>query len=115
MNPLIQILLVRKQKADALPVEIRNKYAEEYNRIIAELAQCGLSYPLPVWDEQINSEILSIIFRDMAQKYEMPQHKPFVNWIHDQVIHEIDASFGAMDPERLFICIQTVNMQLSKI
>lgn len=109
----IQTLLTRKAKADALPPEIRKKYAEDYNRIVSEIVQYGLTRELQAWDDQINSEILSLTLRDMASKYE--HKKPYVEWMCQGLIPEVDESFKERDQGRFFKCIQVARAQLNNV
>jgi len=111
--PEIQTLLTRKAKADALPPEIRQKYAENYNRVVADLAHYGLDHQLPHWDEEVNSLVLSITLWDMGQKY--PNKKPYVEWMCAAMIPEVDESFRARDQVRFERCIQTTRKQLGNV
>ena len=113
MNPEIQALLTSKATADALSPEIRQKHAERYNQIIADIANYGLSNPLPTWDEQVNSLILSITFWDMGQKY--VTKKPYVEWMCAAMIPEVDESFQAKDQGRFERCIQVARKQLGNV
>ena len=111
--PQIQALLIRKRKADDLPAEIRSKYIEEYNSILAELVQYALVYPLQLWDEEINSFIVRWIFQTMAEQYE--RTKPYIEWMCQSLIPEVDESFRVRDPERFYKCVQMARQQLSKV
>jgi len=111
--PEIQTLITRKQKADALAPEIRQKYAEKYNQVVAELAHYGLDHSLPHWDEEVNSLILLITFWDMGQKY--LSKGPYVEWMCAAMIPEVDESFQARDQSRFERCTQTARKQLGNV
>lgn len=113
MNPEIQALLTRKAKADALSPEIRSKYAEEYQNIVADLAQHSLDHPLPTWDEEINSGVLSITLWDMGQKY--AHKKPYIEWMCQGLIPEVDESFRVQDQGRFSKCIQVARKQIRNV
>ena len=110
---MIQQLLTRKATADALPPEIRSKYLEEYNQVISQIVEYGLNYPLPTWDYDINSEILSITLREIASKYE--NKKPYVEWMCQSLVPEIDVSFRERDQNRFHKCIQTARQQIRNV
>ena len=74
----IQQLLIRKATADAQPPEIRQQYAGHYNLIVSRIVEYGLIYPLPTWDFEINSEILSVMLIQMSAKYE--NKKAYIEW-----------------------------------
>lgn len=112
-NPQIQALLTRKAKADALSPEIRQKYAEDYQNIVFELAKHAVSYSLPTWDEQVNSVIVRSIFRIMGQKYD--HKKPYIEWMCQSLIPEVDESFRVQDQARFFKCIQVARKQLGNV
>lgn len=115
MDLQIQHLLARKQKADSLPVEVRIQYAEEYANIVFELAMYAMVHPMPYWDEIVNDAVLQFVLRIFAEKYEPQENRPFVSWVFDQAVNEIDASYHTGDQTRFFNCIQGVGMQLSKV
>jgi len=113
INPEIQALLTSKATADALPLEIRQKYAEKYNWVVAGIVQYGLSYPLPNWDEEVNSEILRYTLWDMSQKY--AHKKPYIEWMCQSCIPEVDVSFMERDQGRFYKCIQVARKQLGNV
>jgi len=113
LNPQIQALLTRKSKADSLPPEIRQKYAEGYNRVITEIARFGFDHQLPNWDEEVNSLILSITLWDMGQKYD--HKKPYIEWMCQGLIPEVDESFRVRDQGRFYQCIQVARKQLGNV
>jgi len=115
LDQKIQYLLARKQKADSLPPEIRNQYKDDYSQIVFEIAKYAITNLLPYWDEQVNDVILESLLRAMAQKYEIYENRPFVSWVFDQVVSEIDASYHFKDQARFFNCIQNAGMQLKKL
>jgi len=110
---MIQQLLARKAKADALSPEIRLKYADEYNQIVAQIVEYGLTYPLPTWDYDINSEILSITLKDIARIYE--DKKPYVEWMCKSMVPDIDVSFREKDQERFHKLIQVARQQIRNV
>jgi uncharacterized UPF0160 family protein len=109
----IQALLTRKAKADALAPEIRKKYAEKYDQVVAELARYGLDHQLPNWDEEVNSLVLSITLWDMGQKY--VTKKPYIEWMCAAMIPEVDESFQARDQRQFERCIQVARKQLGNV
>ncbi len=109
----ILTLIARKTKADALSLEIRQKYAKSYNEVVADLAKYGLDHSLPMWDYEVNSEILSITLRDMSQKYE--NKKPYVEWMCQSLIPEVDESFRYKDQGRFEKCIQVARKQIGNV
>lgn len=113
LNQEIQALLIRKAKADAQSPEIRKQYANYYNQIIAKVVEYGLNNPLPTWDYDINSEILSITLKDMAKKWE--HKKPYVEWMCQSLLPDIDASFKERDQKRFSNCIQLARQQLKNV
>lgn len=115
MDPQIQYLLARKQKADSLPSEVRLQYAEEYAKIVFELAMYAMDHPMPYWDEIVNDAVLQFVLRIFAEKYEPQENRPFVSWVFDQAVNEIDASYHTRDQARFFKAIQMVRGQLMKI
>lgn len=115
MDPQIQYLLARKQKADSLPAEVRTQFAEEYANIVFELAMYAMAHPMPYWDEIVNDAVLQMVLRAFAEKYEPQENRPFVSWMFDQAVNEIDVSYHTRDQVRLFNCIQGVRMQLGKV
>lgn len=113
MNPEIQALLSRKQKADSLAPEIRQKYAESYNQVVGDLAKYGLDHSLPAWDYEVNSEILWIVFQEMGNKYE--NKKPYIEWMCQRLIPEVDESFKVRDQGRFEKCIQVARKQINNV
>lgn len=113
MNPQIQALLTRKAKADALIPEIRSKYAESYQDIVFELAKHAVVNGLPAWDEQVNSVIVSSLFRIMGIKYE--HKKPYIEWMCQSCILEVDESFRVQDQARFYKCIQVARKQIGNV
>ena len=87
--PEIQTLLTRKQTADSLSLEIRKRYAKEYQILISQLARYGIDHPLPAWDHEVNIEIISILLSEIAGKT-----------IDTEWIDEIDVSFRERDQGR---------------
>ena len=114
MAPLeIQALLTRKSKADALTPEIRSKYAESYRDIVFELAKYAVDHLLPNWDEEVNSVILDTFFRLMGQKYD--HKKPYIEWMCQSLIPEVDESFRVQDQARFYKCIQVASKQIGNV
>lgn len=111
--PEIQTLLSRKQTADSLAPEIRQKYAKSYNEVVANIACYGLDHSLPNWDYEVNSEILSITLKEMAKKYE--NKKPYVEWMCQSLIPEVDESFRERDQGRFEKCIQVARKQIGNV
>jgi len=124
----IQGLLAHKAKADALPAETKLKYVEAYNQVVAGIAGHYLDFlmldnfnfvntpdidPLITWDYEINSEILSITLKDMAQKYE--NKKAYVEWMCKSLIPEVDVSFREKDQGRFGKCIQAAMQQIKNV
>jgi len=95
-NQEIQTLLTRKQTADALPPEIRQKYAKEYQLLISQIAQYGISNPLPAWDTEVNMEILTKILQEIDRKH----GQDGVERICLAMVPEIDLSFRERDQGR---------------
>lgn len=113
MNPEIQYLLNRKATADALPPEIRQKYADEYLTIVLDLAKHAVVHSLPAWDEEINSVILRQMFLEMGKKYD--HKKPYVEWMCQRLIPEVDESFRARDQGRFVKCIQVASREIGNV
>lgn len=110
---MIQQLLARKAKADALPPEIRQKYADEYLDIILELAKHAVVHSLPAWDEEVNSVVLRVMLNDMGKKYD--HKKPYVEWMCQRLIPEVDESFRVRDQDRFTKCIQVASKQIRNV
>ena len=110
---MIKQLLTRKAKADALSPEIRQKYAEDYQNIVFELAKYAVINSLPAWDEDVNSVIVSSLFRIMSGKYD--HKKPYIEWMCQKLIPEVDESFKTKDQERFFKCIQVASQQIRNV
>lgn len=113
LNPEIQQLITRKSKADQQPPEIRLKFADYYNLICSKIVEYGLSNPLPTWDYDINSEILSITLKDIAKKWE--NKKPYIEWMCQTLIPEVDVSFSSRDQARFYHCIQMARQQIGNV
>ncbi len=113
MNPEIQQLLTRKAKADALPPETKLQFAEHYKLLVSQIVEYGLNHPLPTWDYDINSEILSITLREIAKIYE--NKKPYVEWMCKSMVPEIDVSFREKDQERFHKLIQAARQQIRNV
>jgi len=113
ISPEIQILLARKAKADALPPEIRQKYIDEYQDIVLLLAKHAVVHSLPAWDEDVNSMILRVLLWEMGKKYD--HKKPYIEWMCQSLIPEVDASFQARDQGRFYQCIRIASQQIGNV
>ena len=109
----IHQLLARKAKADALPPETKQEFAEHYKLLVSQIVKYSMDHPLPTWDEEVNSEILSIIIMEMAGKYE--HKKPYVEWMCKSFIPEVDESFRTSDQARFEKCIQAARQQIRNV
>lgn len=112
-NLQITALLARKAKADALPPEIRKKYADDYLNIVLELAKHAVVHSLPAWDEEVNSVVLGVMLWDMGKKYD--HKKPYVEWMCQRLIPEVDESFRTRDQARFYQCIQVASKQIGNV
>jgi hypothetical protein len=110
---MIQQLLARKAKADALSPEIRQKYADEYLDIVLELAKHAVVHSLPAWDEDVNSVIVRVLFWEMGKKYD--HKKPYIEWMCQRLIPEVDESFRVRDQDRFVRCIQVASKQIGNV
>ncbi|WP_135550866.1 hypothetical protein [Desulfosporosinus fructosivorans] len=113
MNPEIIALLIRKQKADSLTPEIRQQYADKYLDIVLELARHAVVHSLPAWDEEVNSVIVRQMLLEMGQKYD--HKKPYIEWMCQTLIPEVDISFQVRDQARFYHCIQVASKQIGNV
>ena len=111
--PEIQQLLARKSKAEAQPPEIRQQYADYYNLIVSKIVEYAIDHPLPTWDFEINSEILSVTLLEMSAKYE--NKKPYIEWMCGQLIPEVDVSFTTRNQARFVRCIHVARQQIGNV
>ena len=109
------MLLSRKQKADSLPPEVRARFADEYNKIVTELTKYAIDHQLPAWDEQINSEIVTVIFRAMAKEYDDPAQRNTVSQILAEFEPEINESFRTQDQPRFYQAVSAARDKLKNI
>ena len=109
--PKIQTLLTRKQTADALSPEIRQKYAKEYQLLISQIANYGLNHSLPAWDTEVNMEILSQILQEIDRKH----GQDGVERICLAMVPEIDLSFRERDQVRIERWIGVAKKQLESV
>lgn len=107
----IQYLLSRKQTADSLAPEVRQRYAQEYSRVVAQLAD--YVHLIPHWDEEVNDEVLRRTLWDMSARYS--QHGPYIEWISSGFIPEVDESWRTRDQARFVRAVMVARQQINNV
>ncbi|MDJ0305375.1 hypothetical protein [Dehalobacter sp.] len=98
VSPELQVLLLRKVKADALSPEVRAQYNHQYIDLLIQIASKAEQEALPYWDNDICLTLLVQFLKRLAFYYELNEEwKNYIKWLFNQYVKQIDGAFDCED------------------